>query len=307
MTERNYDIPARQTDDTDSEYIGIDGSSAQLDLGELFSHEFTNIMPYYTSPNGPIEIYTANRYGKRYVLKGLKEQFRNDPIYTMSLAKEFEIGIQLDHPNIRRTIGLENIKGLGRVIVLEYIDGSPLESLLASPSLTMSAARTIAAQIADALRYVHSKQVYHRDIKPANILVSHNGNVVKIIDFSLSDSEDFIILKNPSGSRRYMAPELSGPDVRPSAVADIYSFGVVVDELASATGDDQLAEAVKKCTNALPDKRLQSLAYLRLPSPHPSVTERMERFLSSHVLTYMLICTIAALGAMIIFLLTQNI
>ena len=54
MTERNYDIPARQTDDTDSEYIGIDGSSAQLDLGELFSHEFTNIMPYYTSPNGPI-------------------------------------------------------------------------------------------------------------------------------------------------------------------------------------------------------------------------------------------------------------
>ena len=73
MTERNYDIPARQTDDTDSEYIGIDGSSAQLDLGELFSHEFTNIMPYYTSPNGPIEIYTANRYGKRYVLKGLNK------------------------------------------------------------------------------------------------------------------------------------------------------------------------------------------------------------------------------------------
>lgn len=225
----------------------------------------------------------------------------------MSLAKEFEIGIQFDHPNIRRTIGLETIKSLGRVIVLEYIDGSPLESLLASPSLTMSAARTIAAQIADALRYVHSKQVYHRDIKPANILVWHNGNVVKIIDFSLSDSEDFIILKNPSGSRRYMAPELSGPDVRPSAVADIYSFGVVIDELASATGDDQLAEAVKKCTDTNPDKRLQSLAYLRLPSPHPSVTERMERFLSSRVLTYMLICTITALGAMIIFLLTQNI
>lgn len=307
MTQQNSDNIETHDDDSDSAYLGVDDAAAGLDLGELFSREFTNIKPFYTSPHGPVEIYTANRYGKRYILKGLKPEYRNDPIYTMALAKEFEIGMQLDHPNIRRTIGLETIKGLGRVIVLEYIDGSPLRTLLDTASLTVSAGRAVAAQIADALRYIHSKQVYHRDLKPANILVSHNGNVVKIIDLNLSDSEDFIILKNPSGSRHYMAPELFGHDVKPSAVADIYSFGVVIDELARTTRDEALAQSVAKCTNADPDRRPQSVAYIKLPSERATASDRLASFLSSPQLTYELICVIAALAATIIFMLTKNI
>lgn len=307
MTQQNSDNIETHDDDSDSAYLGADNAAAGLDLGELFSREFTNIKPFYTSPHGPVEIYTANRYGKRYILKGLKQEYRNDPIYTMALAKEFEIGMQLDHPNIRRTIGLETIESLGRVIVLEYIDGSPLRTLLDSSSLTVSSGRAIAAQIADALRYIHSKQVYHRDLKPANILVSHNGNVVKIIDLNLSDSEDFIILKNPSGSRHYMAPELFDHDVKPSSVADIYSFGVVIDELARATRDEALSQSVAKCTDPNPDRRPQSVAYIKLPSERASASDRLSSFLSSPQLTYELICVIAALAATIIFMLTKNI
>ena len=181
----NHKTGLHLPDDTDSEYLGTDDSASQLDFGELFSNEFTNILPIYSSANGPIEIYTATRYGKRFILKGLKEQYRNDPIYTMNLAKEFEIGIQLDHPNIRRTIGLETVEGIGKVIVLEYVDGCMLESLLEPKYMTSAAARSIVTQIADALRYIHSKQIFHRDLKPSNILVSHQGGVVKIIYFNL--------------------------------------------------------------------------------------------------------------------------
>lgn len=301
----NY-TDSMEPDDSDSAYIGIDNAAAQLDFGELFSHEFTNIRPYYSSPRGPVEIYTANRYGKRYILKGLKQQYRTDPIYTMALAKEFEIGIQLDHPNIRRTIGLEAIEGLGRVIVLEYVDGCSLDTLLTSSVLTISSGRAIAAQIADALHYIHSKQVYHRDLKPTNILVSHNGNVVKIIDFNLSDSEDFIILKNPSGTRHYMAPELLCQDIKPSAVADIYSFGVVVGEIAQTTGDEALAKAVRKCVNDNPDLRPQSVAYIKLPSTRMSVADMLSRLLSSRLLTYILIFVIAILAVAIIIMLTKH-
>ncbi|MEZ3577076.1 MAG: serine/threonine protein kinase [Muribaculaceae bacterium] len=307
MKEQDRDhIDPGMTDDSDSAYLGIDEATVKLDFGELFSHEFTNIRPYYSSPHGPVEIYTANRYGKRYILKGLKRQYRTDPIYTMSLAKEFEIGIQLDHPNIRRTIGLENIDGLGRVIVLEYVDGCTLDTLLTSSALTISSGRAIAAQIADALGYIHSKQVYHRDLKPTNILVAHNGNVVKIIDFNLSDREDFVILKNPSGTRHYMAPELLSQNIKPSAVADIYSFGVVAGELAQATGDEALAQAVRKCTNDRPDLRPQSVAYIKLPSTRMSVADMLSRLLSSRLLTYILIFILAALAAAIIIMLTKH-
>lgn len=305
-TDSDY-IEPETTDDTDSAYLGIDENSVRLDLGELYSPEFTNIRPYYSSPNGPVEIYTANRYGKRYILKGLKRQYRNDPIYTMALAKEFEIGMQLDHPNIRRTIGLEAINGLGRVIVLEYIDGCSLRSLLESSSLTISSGRAVASQIAEALRYIHSKQVYHRDLKPANVLVSHNGGVVKIIDFNLSDSDDSLILKNPSGTRCYMAPEVLNHDIRHPAVADIYSFGVMIDEIAEATGDDQLAESVGKCLNVNPDKRPQSVAYIKLPSATLSAADKFARFISSRTLTYILIGVLAVLTALIAFMLTLNI
>ena len=292
-------------DDTDSEYLGAEDSASQLDFGELFSKEFTNILPIYSSANGPIEIYTATRYGKRFILKGLKEQFRNDPIYTMNLAKEFDIGIQLDHPNIRRTIGLETVESIGKAIVLEYVDGCMLDSLLDAKYMTSSTARSIATQIADALRYIHSKQIFHRDLKPSNILVSHQGSVVKIIDFNLSDSDDFIILKNPAGSRKYMAPEQLSPDARPTAVADIYSLGVVMDELAAVSGDEQLAQLAKKCRNPNPRKRPQSVSMLRVPGPGPSVANTLSRFLSSKILTRILLCLLSALAAAIVFLITN--
>lgn len=306
MTKGNKDHIENLSDDEDSAYLGADDGSAKLDLGELFSSEFTNISLFYSSPHGPVELYTANRYGKRYLLKALKKRYREDPIYTMTLAKEFEIGIQLDHPNIRRTIGLETIDGLGKVIILEYVDGCSLAALLDSPELTVAEGRSIASQTADALRYLHSKQIYHRDLKPANILVAHNGNVVKIIDFNLSDSEDFIILKNPSGTKSYMAPEMFDKETKPSAVADIYSFGVVMGELADATGDDALARAVRKCTSKNPAKRPRSVAYIKLPSASVTAKDRLTAFLSSQLLTFILIFIIAALAVLIILMLTDH-
>lgn len=294
--DKNTDLTPHDGGDT-SAYLDDGATEAQLDFGGLFSNRFTNVMPLYSSPNGATEIFTATRYGKRFVLKGLKEQYRDDPIYNLALAKEFDIGISLDHPNIRRTLGLETVEGIGRVIVLEYVDGTPLDTLLAAGTLTVADARSIASQTADALGYVHAKQVYHRDLKPANIIVSHHCNVVKVIDFNLSDSDEFVILKNPAGSRRYMAPEQQNLKARPSAVADIYSFGVILDELAAASGDDGLSAIAARCTSHNPDRRPQSVDRIKLPACRPSALQSLSNLLSSKALTYIMLCVCAALAA----------
>lgn len=283
-------------DESTSGFLSADESEKQLDFDGLFSRQYANITPIYTSEHGPAELYSATRYGKRFILKGLKEQYRYDPIYTMALVKEFEIGIQLDHPNIRRTLGLETIEGVGKVIVLEYVDGCSLDTLLASGKLTAATARHIVEQTAQALAYIHSKQVFHRDLKPSNILVSHHGNVVKVIDFNLSDSDEFIILKNPAGSQKYMAPEQLNPDARPSAVADIYSLGVVMNELAAACGDEELAAVAVKCANPNADKRPQSIPLIKLPDAYPTPAHPLASFIASKTFTYIMLCVCVALA-----------
>lgn len=196
---------------------------------------FTNIADCYVSNTGFARLFTAQRYGKRYVLKCLKPDFMFTPVYRQALMKEFEIGLQLDHPNICRTISMETVGELGDCIVMEYIDGESLEAIMSKGNLTESMARKVANGLLDAMEYLHAKQIVHRDIKPSNIMITHKGGKVKLIDFGLSDSETFCVLKTPAGTRGYLAPEQLLPGAQSDPSADIFSFGKVLMRMAELT------------------------------------------------------------------------
>ncbi|MDE6267908.1 MAG: protein kinase [Muribaculaceae bacterium] len=301
MVRQGFDtdrLPSAGTpDDADdsSGYILDTSRDEMIDFNDLFSSQFSNISVIYESVNGATRLYTATRFGKKFVLKGLKEQFRSDPIRNLALAKEFEIGISLDHPNIRRTLSLEDIDGIGRVIVLEYVDGNPLSQLIRDRSLSSDSARFIAAQFTDALAYIHSKQVFHRDLKPDNIIVSFTGNVVKIIDFNYSDSTGFVVLKNPAGTLKYVAPEIRESGVPATAASDIFSLGVILDEMSAVTSDHILADIAGKCMQPSPSRRPRSAALIRIPGSDNALS----RFLSSTLLTVIMLCICIALAAAI--------
>lgn len=279
---------SREENDSDSS-IHADEESARLDFAGIFSNKFSNISLIYSSSQGSTEIHTATRYGKRFALKGLKKEHISDPICNMCLAKEFEIGIALDHPNIRRTLGLENVDALGKRIILEYIDGIRLSEMIAEKSISPEKASALALQITDAVRYLHGKQIFHRDLKPDNILVPHQGGNVKIIDFNLSDMDDYVILKHPAGSKRYMAPEQSEPDAKPTAEADIYSLGVILSELADASGNRSLARAAGVCMHKDPAKRVNGLDMIyTLSEEKQEKASWGNQILESKYLTYIL-------------------
>ncbi|MDE5794991.1 MAG: protein kinase [Muribaculaceae bacterium] len=282
-------VPLSMEDSDPDSSIHADEESARLDFAGIFSNKFSNISLIYSSSTGATEIHSATRYGKRFALKGLKKDHLDDPISNMSLAKEFEIGIALDHPNIRRTLGLENVDDLGKRIVLEYIDGIRLSEMISEKSISPQKANAIALQIADAVKYLHGKQIFHRDLKPDNILIAHQGGIVKIIDFNLSDRDDYVILKNPAGSKRYMAPELSDPDAMPTAEADIYSLGVILSDLAEASGNYGLSRAAARCIHPDPAKRSEGLDMIGTTYEEKSEKSSWGyRILSSKTLTYIL-------------------
>lgn len=74
----------------------------------------------------------------------------------------------------------------------------------------------------EVLNYVHSRQTLHRDLKPSNIMLTHDGQHLKLIDFGLSDTDSHVILKADAGTDGYMAPE---------GASDIYSLGCILREM----------------------------------------------------------------------------
>ena len=250
---------------------------------------FGHLSQCYISISGHTRLFTGTRYGKRYMLKCLKTDFLYTPIYRQALSKEFEIGQQLEHPFICRTIGMEEVEPLGTTIVMEYVDGDSLLTLLHKHLLTTDLAHKITHQLMDALEYMHNKQMIHRDLKPANIMVTHNGQNVKLIDFGLSDSDSFTVLKLPAGTSGYIAPEQLMPGAKSEPKADIYSLGMVIRDMAEETGDKELLRIAEICTNRNSQERPQSIAALREAISASTSTHRPAVTLLSVLIALLLI------------------
>ena len=162
-------------------------SSSDFIVPTDFSSEWHNIA--LAQSHSRTQIYIATRYGRRFVLKALAPETASLTDYRLQQEQEFQLGIQLVHPNIAATYSLEEIDGVGRCIVQEWIDGMTLgEWFETKPS--KSSRERVFGQILDALEYLHGVQLVHRDLKSDNILITRNGNNVKLIDFGLSLTDD---------------------------------------------------------------------------------------------------------------------
>ena len=193
------------------------------------------------------------RNGRWEVLKGLKPDRQSDPVFRTLLQKEFDIASRLDHDNIVRAYRMEEHPELGICIAMDYVDGRPLSDFLAEhPSRELR--KKVALQLLSALDYCHAKQIVHRDLKPSNILVTRNGDNVKLIDFGLADSDDYAVLKGPAYTKAYAAPEQMQPGVAVDSRADIYAFGVLLKEILPY----RYSHVARRCTKSNPQKRYPS-------------------------------------------------
>lgn len=203
----------------------------------------------YESAGGCSLILRGRVNGKFRVFKALKAEFRGQIPYEQMLRKEFELGYSLSHPNICQTIAFRRLEGYGNCIEMEWIDGTTLDRY-AQSGASAAELKRVSLQLCDALDYLHSRQVIHRDIKPSNIMVTHNGHNLRLIDFSLSDSDSYYLLKQPAGTRHYAAPELtwnraSTADLR----CDIYSLGMVMGDIGIG------GKVARRCCRTLPGRR----------------------------------------------------
>ena len=229
----------------DSSFIIVPPSS---DFSDVWSE------PELLSSKGHNAIYVATRFGRKYVLKALAEPYRESTPHIELLRKEFTIGVGVDHPNIVRLLDFGHMNSIGWYIRMEFIDGITLDQFLET-NPPMAIRHRIIEQLIDALSCLHERQVIHRDIKPSNILITRNGNTVKLIDFGVSDTDDYVTFKQPAGSMAYIAPEqLAGKTI--DNRADIYAVGKIINLLFP----HRYKYIVRTCTRVKPAERYSSCA-----------------------------------------------
>ena len=223
---------------------------------DAFSANFTGYEKLSVRSRQPGNVlYRAQRYGRYYVLKSLASEYRNDPVCREYLSKEYQIGVQLDHPHIVRVNSLEEDPKVGLCIVMEYVDGLSLDQwLLTKPSA--AARKRIIQQILDAMAYCHERQIWHLDLKPSNILITKDGQTAKIIDFGLSDNSGFAF-RQTGGTRKYAAPEQLAGQIADQR-SDIYALGGILKRMFP----HRYGRAVRRARRTDPSKRLQSVAAL---------------------------------------------
>lgn len=148
--------------------------------------------------------------------------------------REQKILAGLNHPGIARFYDSGFTESGLPYIVMEYIEGVPLNEYCQKNRSTIKQKIGLFKQVLEAIRYAHENLVIHRDLKPGNIFVNHSGTV-KVLDFGISklleeDTDDI----TQTGSRmltvRYAAPEQIRQENITTAT-DLYSLGMFFYEL----------------------------------------------------------------------------
>jgi serine/threonine protein kinase len=185
---------------------------------------------------GQVYLAEDTRLGRKVAIKTLAAS--GTPDSERRFEREARAASALNHPNIV-TIYEIGEAAFGRFIMMEFVDGRTLRSLLAQGA-ALDRLPSLGRQMGKALAAAHERGIGHRDIKPENVIVREDGHL-KILDFGLAQ-----LLAAPSdvtetrlslpgallGTVKYMAPEQARGQPTTSAT-DIFALGLIFYELAT--------------------------------------------------------------------------
>jgi serine/threonine protein kinase/tetratricopeptide (TPR) repeat protein len=160
------------------------------------------------------------------------------------LKIERQILAQLDHPNIAHLLDGGSLPDGTAYIVMEYVDGVPIDAFCDSNRLDIVARLKLFQTVCAAVHYAHQNLIVHRDLKPSNILVTASG-APKLLDFGIAKLLDerqagHHTLAVTQADIRVMTPDHASPEqVRGQAIttsSDVYVLGVLLYKLLAGTG-----------------------------------------------------------------------
>lgn len=192
------------------------------------------------------------------------------------LGREARAAASLSHPNLITIYDFGHDE-TGPYLVMELVEGPTLHEL--GGELEPIEIADLGAGLAGALAAIHAAGIIHRDVKPANVIMSERGPL--LTDFGIATDPDAtkeitqpgLVLATPS----FAAPEVLRGE-QPTSASDVYSLGVLMDELVRKTGttpDPWLDGAIAAALAESPQDRPDAVAFAeslgRVSPPSPEV------------------------------------
>jgi eukaryotic-like serine/threonine-protein kinase len=292
-------------------------TARQLEAGQVIDG-FRLVEPL--QPGGMASFWRVTRDGNNLpmVMKIPLLRAGEDPLTIIGYEVEQMILPRLSGPHVPRFVGAGGFEQ--PYVVMEFIAGPSVKSLLEKMPLPPDEVAAIGAKISFALHDIHRQHVIHLDLKPSNVILREDGNAV-LIDFGLSRHDQLPDLvqeeaEGPVGTGAYIAPEqvLGG---RGDPRSDLFALGVILYFLASGErpfGEPQradnwrrrlwrdpvpprernpavppwLQEIILRCLEVDPEARYATAAQLAFDLKHPdqiALTERASRMRRDGIFT----------------------
>ena len=208
-------------------------------------------------------------------IKILPPEFGRQEDFADRFKSEARAMAKLNHTHIVGVYDFGITKEGHLYLVMEWVEGQTLHTLIHQGSIPVRKAANLAMQLCDALAFAHHHKILHRDIKPGNIMISDDDQV-KVADFGLARPITGEAEENPFGTPDYAAPEILGKGAVDQR-ADIFAAGVVLYEMLTGRVPQQPRrsvtefaplspkwdELIDRATHADPAKRFQDVGEFR--------------------------------------------
>ena len=189
---------------------------------------------------GDVMLAEDTRLGRKVALKLLDPALTSDRVGRARFFREARLASSLDHVNVCTVYEVGEADGR-LFIAMQHVQGQTLRQACENGPLAGRELLAIAVQVADALAAAHARGIVHRDVKAGNIMVTPQGGV-KVLDFGLAilleqetgQSTEVTTSGVVIGTPASMSPEQARGE-RVDHRSDIFSFGVVLYEMATGT------------------------------------------------------------------------
>ncbi|MEU1849398.1 protein kinase [Streptomyces sp. NPDC019990] len=181
---------------------------------------------------------------RQVAIKTLHTDLGREQAFRERFRREAQAVAKLTHTNVVSVFdtGEDSLDGMTTpYIVMEYVDGRPLGSILDEDvrqqgAMPADKALKITADVLAALEISHEMGLVHRDIKPGNVMITKRG-VVKVMDFGIARAMQSGVTSMTQtgmvvGTPQYLSPEQAlgrGVDAR----SDLYSVGIMLFQLVT--------------------------------------------------------------------------
>ena len=186
---------------------------------------------------GSVFLAEHTKLSRKVAIKNLHDVLIKNEEIRKRFQNEAQAMAKLQHENIVNLLDFEeNDNGL--FLIMEYVDGAPLDELLKANSIPADQSLQIVRSILEGLKYAHKKDIVHRDIKPSNILINSEDMSPKILDFGIAKmlGTDNSMTKTGTqmGTVYFMSPEqVKGEKI--DQRSDIYAVGVTLFQLINGS------------------------------------------------------------------------